>query len=370
MEIFLKALEVSPIPENDKNILRKKYNNNLLLDVVKQLSIFDTSGEFLTLDNYTYYKSSPNSIIYFIKHQNLFITQEKKILFYSNFNLYSGNSIMNILKWLQNTYPYIQKLDLTKYHQITNIYPTISVMHWYLTYGHFKDEVYNLCDFYEKITKKTNKNYNCLKIVPNPTHDHKMKYLKTGTYNELCELLFDPNVLFNPLEFEEHVVFKLNDVLLIDDCLNTNTFHMFPKNVKEKIIKKIDYHPIYNEYVFISRGEAIHLPRNLTNQKEIETYFQTKNISVINPEIINLPTLINNISNVDNVIITWGGALVNLIYLKPNTNVYILKSKSYSNETLEFIFKFLKNYKLNINIINCDDKNEIDIKLLDKIIFK
>jgi capsular polysaccharide biosynthesis protein len=138
---------------------------------------------------------------------------------------------------------------------------------------------------------------------------------------------------------------------------------MFPQNIVNKILQKMsDNNKVnYNKNIFITRGKALHLPRNLNNQEEIETYFKSLNYDVINPEIIDLKLFINSIKNAENIYITWGGAMVNLCYVNPNTNIYLLQSKSYMNENIFMIFKFLKNYK-NLHLIKCDDNNNIDMK--------
>ena len=53
-----------------------------------------------------------------------------------------------------------------------------------------------------------------------------------------------------------------------------------------------------------------------------------------------------------------------MIYLKENANVCILKSESYKHESIDLFSKIIKELKLNVNIIVCDNFNNIDI---DKI---
>jgi hypothetical protein len=112
------------------------------------------------------------------------------------------------------------------------------------------------------------------------------------------------------------------------------------------------------------------MPRNLSNQLELEEYFKNKNFEIVNPETENFYNFIDTINNASTIIITWGGALTNLIYLKENTNVYILKSKSYLDENIYIFQKIIDTYKLNVSIIfsvnneiKCEDVlNEINKK--------
>ena len=71
-----------------------------------------------------------------------------------------------------------------------------------------------------------------------------------------------------------------------------NTFHSFPINVKNMLINKLclNTQAQINENnfskIFITRSIAKHMPRNLSNQIEIEDFFKTKLFNVINPEYI------------------------------------------------------------------------------------
>jgi hypothetical protein len=165
--------------------------------------------------------------------------------------------------------------------------------------------------------------------------------------------------------------------LIIHNTNNNNfkTFHSFPKQVRDIVYLKCNeeltsqnINPIIHKNIFITRGNALHLPRNLSNQKEIEEYLSSMNYHILNPEEISLPLFINTIKLADNIFITWGGALVNLIYLKPNTNVYILKSKSYLHENLVLFQKIIDTYELNVKVIDCDDNNIVDIELIKKVL--
>ena len=100
--------------------------------------------------------------------------------------------------------------------------------------------------------------------------------------------------------------------------------------------------------------------RNLDNEPEITEYLISNKYVIVNPEAISYDDFINNIKDVDNIVMSWGGMLTNMIYLKPNTNVIILKSKSYENETIELFNKIINTYKLNVKIIE-HDNNKIMI---------
>jgi len=52
--------------------------------------------------------------------------------------------------------------------------------------------------------------------------------------------------------------------------------------------------------------------------------------------------------------------MVNLCYVNKKSNIFLLQSQSYRNESIFHIFKFLKNYD-NLYIIRCDDDNKINM---------
>lgn len=80
-----------------------------------------------------------------------------------------------------------------------------------------------------------------------------------------------------------------------------------------KILSKIENKNInFNKNVFLTRGKAGHLPRNLSNQTEIEEYFLRINYAVINPENMDIGLFINTIKDVENIYITRG--VQSLIY--------------------------------------------------------
>ena len=117
------------------------------------------------------------------------------------------------------------------------------------------------------------------------------------------------------------------------------------------------FNPVINDKIFITRGLAKSNPRNLDNQSEIEDHLDSMGYTVINPENITLDEFINYIYNASKIVMTWGSAMVNMCYLKNNTNVIILKSRSYEHESIELFQKIIDNNKLNVNVIlHADNK--------------
>lgn len=295
------------------------------------------------LDNYTYFES--DSEYYYIPTYSILIDKNKNILINSNI------SLINNEKNLKSIKNFVDSIDLTTSKCVfyKNI---ICIQHWYTTYGHFKDELFNLYNFYKLLGKD---NYNVLMNYNKPPH---IGY-SFNNYDKLSKLLFEPNIFINIAELNTNLI-KISNLILINHDISSPMFHMFPKLSVNKILSNLNNSNVFNKNVFITRGKALHLPRNLDNQEELEQYFLSINYNVINPEIMDIQLFINNIKNAENVFITWGGAMVNLCYVNPNSKIYLLKSLSYKHEEIFSIFKFLKTYK-NLYLINCNDENKIDL---------
>ena len=158
--------------------------------------------------------------------------------------------------------------------------------------------------------------------------------------------------------------FKIKKLHLISHHTTMNTFHSFPLIVTNFIEKKLINYSNTNEnknnILFLTRSTAKHMPRNLDNQVEIEEYLKNNKVDVINPETISFSELINILRCYKKIIITWGSALVNLNFCIPNSEIIILKSKSYEEETIDLFNHIIKNKNLNIKIINSKN-NIIDI---------
>uniref|UniRef100_A0A6C0B9P5 Glycosyltransferase 61 catalytic domain-containing protein n=1 Tax=viral metagenome TaxID=1070528 RepID=A0A6C0B9P5_9ZZZZ len=292
------------------------------------------------LDKYEYFES--NKEYYYSSHFKIIFDSNKNILLNSNIQL-CNNTYLEYCK--QN----INSIDLTiNYETHKNI---IFIQHWFTTYGHFTDELFNLYNFYSLLN---NKQY---KVGMNYKPIFNINY-KFDNYDTLSKILFNSNNFINTCQ---HNIIKINNLILIKHDLFSPMFHMFPKLSVDKILSSLKHEPNnFNKNVFITRGTALHMPRNLDNQIEIEQHLLSINYNVINPEVIDIETLIQQIKNAENIYITWGGALVNLCYVNPNANIYIFKSLSYMHEELFPVFKFLQTYK-NLYVIECNDKNKIDI---------
>ena len=331
--------------DNDKSILLKAYYNNMDMKILQYMSIFSQQGNFKKIDEYEFFETFENEEIYFLKNcWDIFVDKNKKILLPNRYFFSCGiNLFIQFIKIILNQ---LKTISLNS-EEIKDIGSNvISIEKWFETFGHFKDETFILADFYEKIIKI---NPDFLLICFNSYRyiDNIINYDKKN-YDELSKFLFIKHI--NAYSINDNIIKMKNLKLIVHNMssLYINSFHSFPKCIRDKVYDKVEIKVIQNnkttekyKNIFITRNTALHLPRNLSNQKEIEEYLSSVGYFILNPEDISLEKLINTIKYAENIYITWGGALVNMIYLQPNTNVTILKSKSYIQETLYLFQKII-----------------------------
>jgi hypothetical protein len=370
MEEIINNLDI--LNYDDKQILIRAMQSHMDIKILQTMSIFSQLGNFKNIDEYEYFETNSEEEIFYSKINNydIFFDKNKKIIYPSRyFFSLDIDLFINHLKIILNMFNNLD-LNSSNIKYIGN--NIISIEKWFMTYGHFMDEIYILSDFNEKIEKKTNEKFICLNSYCETSN---INYNKDN-YDKLSKYLF--NNCINPYSFNEDILRMTNVKLIIHNTQHKylNTFHSFPKNIRDKVYEKCNEIVYKNQTkieihknIFISRGIATHMPRNLYNQKEIEVFLSDNNYTLINPENVSLEIFINTIKEADNIFITWGGALVNMVYLKPKTNVIILKSKSYIHENIWLFQKIIDTYQLNITIIECDDENKIDTAIINSKLF-
>lgn len=346
------------LSEDDKNILRNALsvgNINLCIE----MSIFSKKGNYHQQDNYTYFETYDDEDIYYQslytgKDLGVFFDSEKKILFNSRY--YFTCSFDHLIKNIDKTINCLNELNIENFIDIGSSYAAIQK--WFISYGHFKDELFCLSDFICDTEYRG--------IIEFHTDNDVFPHIKYNeNYTKLAGIIFN-NDYINPYTYKGKLL-KLKKLKLIEWNITSKMFHSFPKSATNKILNASPNSEIKDK-IFVSRGKALHLPRNLANQKEIEDYFTENSIFSVNPEDMLLEEFVMNVRNCNNAIITWGGALANMVYFSPGTNVTILKSSSYMHESIELFRKLITTYELNITIIECDSNNIISLDKLEFLV--
>ena len=372
---------IKKLSENDKKLYKHAILNNDYSSYLK-MSIFCNSYTKMKLDNYNYIVTTEKSFyvnLHFFRNP-IFINKNKQIYIHSFQILFNMTSATKILNNILNA---IDSINLNTTVPISK--NVIAISKFNTLYGHFKDEIFCLCDFYEKfnsknavksinfsnmlnntqnisVKKNNNGSFDSNEYIPLIEYKHELT-----NYNEIKNLLFG-NKCINPNVYGKSII-KINKVVIVEHHLNLDTFHSFPLYSKNVCLKKLSKYPLKTyENVFITRSQSSHTNRLFNNISQVTEHFKTNNYVIINPETMSYAEFIIFISNSKNVYITWGSALVNLIYLNKTANIYILKSKSYKDENLSIFRNLIKNYEFNVKVIETDENDNIKIPFLPYVI--
>jgi hypothetical protein len=349
-ELIIKVNNFNIMTQNDKNILIDAITKNNI-NIIKTMSIFSTYGYYKQLNQYTYYETHDNEPIFFLNWFiksttfNLFLDKHKRIIFDSTIHTIWFNQFINNIDNILND---LANIDLSTAINI-NI-NAISIQRWqvnlgHYVYGHFKDETFTMHDFYDKFN---NKNYN---VLTNYHTDNKIVNYPINNFEIISNYLFG-NTEINAYPYGCKIL-QINKLCLITHKPCTPTFHTFNKNSRDKILSSIKSENLHYEKVFINRSNKSWQPyTDLEYINEFIDVLKCKDFKIINPEILILDDFINHIKNSNIIVIYWGSALTNLIYLKPQTNVFIIKTKSYVTHNYDLFKPIFDNYKLNITILD------------------
>lgn len=342
--------------EHYKKILSN--NNSSWNKKSLELDIFSKNQVIKTLGDYSYIE--PTCDVYYIKNLDLFVDEDKKLFLFSNWKFqneyYFLEHIDTIIESLKN-------YDLKKAIELEDSY--LWCQRWFCSYGHFCDDCFNNFNFKYQSNKKFD-NYSVLIEFHNNQEENNGYRIPKNNHNyrNICNYLFNDKY-YNPNDSKACDLYKLKKIVLISNSYHDPTFHKFPKSARNFIISKISNTTETHPNLFLTRSEGLHMKRLLDNMADIEKYMKEKNFNILNPENTNYLELVRNIKNAKKLILTWGGALVLLMYASKDAQITIIQGKYYGDENLGVIKNLLANYELkNISVIKVPT-NILDLKLLN-----
>jgi len=341
------------------------HDNELIKNRMEsECSFYSKKIQFKKLDNYEYYETDDGEDIYYANiyygYASFFFDKNKNLIYSSRY--FDEGHLKDFTSFIFETLNSISESELLNAEFIGE--KIISITKWFITYGHYKDEAFALCDFHNKFSSMNPYDYKIL-LDYHTNSDVITNYPVFENYKLIDKYLFE-NKSINACTYNRQIL-KMNKLILMKHLYNSKPFHLFPLYSTNIILSKIPNLNYNYNNVFISRKAAMHIKRNLDNENEINSFLKTKQFLTIYPEDLSYESFINHIRNANNIVITWGGALTNMVYLKNNCNVIILKSKSYEHESISLFNKIIKNYKLNIKIIT-HNNNKIDLNKLNECI--
>ena len=301
------------------------------------------------IENYTYFEY--NESIYYYYKIPIFFNSNKKIIVENN-QVTTGNldKLLDLLLYFLNM---LKQLQINVNNDCICYENVISIKRFNNLYGHLKDEMFGLADFYHKYN---NNNYTPLIIYPNNDYYKNIKKIEKVLFNKVI----------NP-EYNNNTLIKINNIIIVDHHYELNTFHLFPKNITTKLINYFGNNSNnsnnINQNIFLTRNKITWVNHNINNNLELINLSKKKGYNIINPEDLDIEQLINYFRNSNKIITTFGSALVNLIYAKPNAKIIIIKSNSYKGHSINIFRNLIKNYNINYTILDCDNNNNIEPKL-------
>jgi hypothetical protein len=319
------------------------------------MSIFSSRGELKLNGDYTYRDLAGEKLFYINRAISragpLILDCEGRIVPESNIMLGYHHLL------LQHIHGFLLLSGSIPLDQATIAFnePSLAIQSWFITYGHFHDEVYALADFQQTREEEATV------ILDYPPSDSMHLDYKTSPNYERLQTLALGHSACNAFEAGS-VPIRLAGLSLISHMIDVPTFHLFPEKIRDTLVDRTSgYQPHSSNVIFVSRQIAQHLPRNIANQDKLEDACRSSGILVCYPEQLSFDRLVRRLNAAQVVIITWGGALTNLVYLAKGASVLILKSKSYSHESLELFNKIIQQRGLKINVIESNNENTIEV---------
>jgi capsular polysaccharide biosynthesis protein len=158
---------------------------------------------------------------------------------------------------------------------------------------------------------------------------------------------------------------SVDRLALIRNRTADTCFHRFPTAISERIVKMFEVSQDLadesdgREFVFLTRGESADSKRQIPAQQAMIEEAKSRGFRVMNPEVTTLPHLVRSISSCKGLICSWGGALTNAAFLKPDTRVGILKLPAYQDESLNVIFgHMIEEHALSTRVMKVDEQED------------
>jgi hypothetical protein len=354
-----KISDLQLLPQADKDTLlegaRISYGHAQAL--LPRLSIFSKIPINGILDDFEFTLITGEPIYYagisLKSNLAIFFDGKKKIIFNSRYYLTHLNGFLENIDSCLN---HLQELKLDDAVNIGSSFCTIEK--WFYTYGHFKDEAYNIGSFLSKLPSDCN--FKALLDYPEDSGLDTPNFKHNANYRVIDKLIFNNNSL-NAYNAKGGLL-RLNDLVCISNGFNSRTFHSFHVPISKRIKSQISVvQPgSSGKSVVVTRSNSY---RDIGNKLEVEQLLVERGFSLVNPEQISYDNLIRTLSAADCAFFYYGSALTNMVYLPPRAKVFILKSESYMSENIDLWSKVIATYELRVTEILAHS-NVIDLDVL------
>lgn len=342
------------LPEEDKSLLLeylpKSYGHAQAM--LSNLSIFRKFDSIKYFGEFAYHDISGIPLYYagnnFKRNAAFFFDEDRKIIFNSR---HYTSHLNGFIQSIDAVLGFLADLSIDSVLDIGCDY--LSIEKWFSSYGHFQDEAYSLGDFIARFPFDVPHTV----LLDYPYLEGEGSRI-ADNYRSIDWLIFNGKSI-NAYIYGQRVL-KLRDLKLVINGFDSETFHSFPPEVRERIMSQV----VRNK-IFITRSNSV--MRDIENKVEVEAAFEAAGYAIINPEILTFREFLLKVKYADEVIMYFGSAMTNMIYFKPGAKVHILKASSYLEENISLWRKVIKNYNLDVKEIE-SISNRINIEDLAKIL--
>jgi hypothetical protein len=227
---------------------------------------------------------------------------------------------------------------------------------WPPSYGHLVDEMFTTAAAKDVIAELMD----YLPLVDFPVYTGITSRLLLANVAQMSQAIFQGGSL--NLSAVKEPSLTVNRLALIRNRTSDTCFHRFPTAISKRIVKLFEVNndladeADVREFVFLTRGENVDSKRQIPDLDAMIDEAKSRGFRVMNPEHSTLQTLVRVISSCKGLVCSWGGALTNAAFLKPESRVGILKLEAYQDEPLNLIFgHMIEEHALSTKVMHIDD---------------
>lgn len=230
---------------------------------------------------------------------------------------------------------------------------------WPPTYGHLVDEMFTTAAAKDEVVELMD----YLPLVDFPVSNGLDSRPLLDNVAKMAQAIFQGGSL--NLRAVKESTLSVDRLALIRNRTSDNCFHRFPTAICERIVKMFENtqdladESDSHEYVFLTRGVSADSKRQIPALQAMIEEAESRGFRVMNPETSSLPHLVRSIRSCTGLVCSWGGALTNAAFLKPDTRIGILKLPAYQNESLNLIFgHMIEEHALSTNVMKVDEQED------------
>jgi hypothetical protein len=230
---------------------------------------------------------------------------------------------------------------------------------WPPSYGHLVDEMFTTAAAKDEVPELMD----YLPLVDFPVSGGLTSRPPLANVAEMAQAIFQGGSL--NLSAVKESTLSVDRLALIRNRTSDTCFHRFPTAICERVVKMFENTPDVAdepescEYVFLTRGVSADSKRRIPTLQAMIEEAESRGFRVMNPETSTLSRLVRNISSCTGLVCSWGGALTNAAFLKPDTRVGILQLPAYQDESLNLIFgHMIEEHALSTRVMKVDEQED------------